>query len=98
MSILDKYPPPWTERDSDDHVEASNGESVTGMFDDVSLCTIVQDDAKPLILAAPELLAALKAVAKLGDEGKYETSDGGQLCEDYEIISARALIDRIEKP
>ena len=94
MSILDKYPPPWTENGDD--VIAANGEKVIRTYGDVGLDWLAYDDTKPLVLAAPELLAALRALYEAADMMVDEMRFG--FVPPKAIDEARALIARIEKP
>lgn len=66
MSILDKYPGPWT-HDSDTM-------QVSDASDGVVACDVTSDVAK-LILAAPELLDLARRVAAIGYSGDSETDD-----------------------
>lgn len=79
MTILDKHPAPWAFDEEIHQLEDANG---------IVIAIELYPPLAPLILAAPELLAALKEAVVLI---KREVAD-----RDAVVIPAEALIARIE--
>lgn len=92
MSILYKHPVPWTCVDDGagdvlHFLDAGGAAVIESSGDDGGSWICVDDDVKRLILAAPELLAALKMACEY-----YHGSDG-----DIDLREKhKALIARIE--
>lgn len=97
MSIIDKHPAPWRYDNNTGSILDSKGALVVseiwmgsqGPEDDNGMPTEdTSTEVMRLVLAAPELLAALKGVLELDDVSDCDAS----------VANARALIARIEKP
>jgi hypothetical protein len=98
-----RHPGPWTIVDlwgkpavNAECVQDALGERVIDWSDGIRFGS---EDAIRLVLAAPEALAALRALVGSFERLVWaESSDGSEFTESAELRAARALIARIEAP
>lgn len=88
MNILAKYPPPW--RAGEGGIVASNGSIVLcgGCVGLDNAEASIEDDCRPLLLAVPEMLAALAGLSRT-----YMEHDGTVSTE--AMSEAKSLLARL---
>lgn len=103
MSILDKHPAPWKYASPQPYdmavVDRAGATVLAGLFNprtEVSGIAFATPEAKRLILAAPELLAALKETCAGYSSEWHDRSDGTGRKYPRELRAAEKLIARIE--